>query len=713
MNDIIKEEKEYLENVKTQIVREIEYYKKELIEIPKRYTNVTQGDAFLVQSLMTSAGVKLGKLEGAQASPYFGRVDFLTDGTNQVLKVYVGKTNISDENHNIITTDWRAPICSLYYDSDMGKVSYNAPSGVISGDLKLKRQIIINNGELFDVLDTSTVTDDELLQPYLSVNADNKMKTIIASIQKEQNSIIRRPIVDNIIVQGVAGSGKTSVALHRIACLVYNLGDQIKSNQFLVIGPNKYFLNYISSILPELETDPVDQFTYEEVINKCSQEKILTFTDDESKYNHYKKIQQFKSSLNYKNMIDKYLLDYKENKLVSNPFIIDGQEVFSVNDIKKTLFSGDLLLPNFERALTHFTKKFNENMEDIYDNLNQKYREVYIKLPKEDPRRKEAVKRSVELSETIKKNGVKILKDYFKKMKLKSVDIYKDFLLNISKYNTDLSLEELNELKNNTLENINKKKVTFEDLPALMHMNFNLYGTNQKYRHIVIDEAQDYGMFHFYVLKEMFPSSTFSIYGDLAQSIYAYRSINDWESVVSSIFDGNCEILQLTKSYRTTIEITNNANSILRSMNLEEATPVVRHGEIPSFDNQTKDIEFKVNKINSWIDKGYKSIAIICKTDKEASNVYQSLKKKGLNLKIINEKDDKYEGGIYVVTSALSKGLEFDAVMINDASNDNYAKDNDLDMHLLYVACTRALHELDILYQNDLSYAFDKKLNAF
>ena len=201
MKNNFEEEKEYLEYVKESLQKEKEYCVKEMQEIPKRYTNVLQGDSFLVEELMSLQATKHRKLKLAESKPYFGRIDFLSDGSNSVAKIYIGKTTIHGKNNEIVTTDWRTPICSLYYDSDLGNVSYEAPSGLVHGNLKLKRQIIIEDGKLVDVLDTSLVSNDELLQPYLSVNADNKMKTIIASIQKEQNRIIRRPISENIIVQ--------------------------------------------------------------------------------------------------------------------------------------------------------------------------------------------------------------------------------------------------------------------------------------------------------------------------------------------------------------------------------------------------------------------------------------------------------------------------------------------------------------------------------
>ena len=711
MENIFDEEKEYLEYVKESLESEEEYCRKEMREIPKRYTNVLQGDAFLVEGLMSTQATKLRKLELSEKKPYFGRIDFLFDDSSKLAKIYIGKTTIHGKNNEIVTTDWRTPICSLYYDSDLGSVSYEAPSGLVHGDLKLKRQIIIEDGNLVDVLDTSLVSSDELLQPYLSVNADNKMKTIIASIQKEQNEIIRRPISENIIVQGVAGSGKTSVALHRIAYLVFNL-EKINSSQFLVIGPNQYFLNYISSILPELETEPVEQQTYMNLVNELTKEKLTldaqnTLFNQTIEKEEYKKIQAFKTSLEYKKALDNFMRDYLSKGIVLEGFKIDGEEIYSADEIKRLLFSGINSYPNFDSACRYFVENFRNNIDEIYSKLNQKYSVIYTSgLPKDDPVRKEAVSKSTALSNLVKNNGVKLLRNYFKKLQLGPLNTYKLFIANLGLYASELTDTELLKLQKNTLQTLKKRKVTFEDLPSLLHINNLLCGCNQKYNHIVIDEAQDYGLFHFDALKETFPSSTFSIYGDLAQSIYSYRGIKDWESVASEIFGNNCSILNLNKSYRTTIEITNNANRVLRQMNLTEAEPVIRHGVDISFEDFAKSDDYKITKIVDWLNKGYKTIAVICKTDKEAENTYKSLSKYGIDITHINASDVDYNGGVFVLTSALSKGLEFDAVMINDASNKVYDENNMDDMHLLYVAGTRALHELDVLYDKDLCPVF-------
>ena len=722
MNIIREEEQKHLEHTKECIVKEKEKCEKELKEIPKRYTKALQGDAFLVEGLMTIEATRLRRLGLAEDNPYFGRIDFLSDGSNEVTKIYVGKTNISNEYGEQITTDWRAPICSIYYDSNLGEVYYEAPIGIIKGELKLKRQIIIKDGELIDVLNTDLVNNDELLQPYLSVNADNKMKTIIASIQKEQNKIIRMPFNKNIIVQGVAGSGKTSVALHRIAYLVYNINEKVKSNQFLVIGPNKYFLDYISSILPELYTEPVEQNTYFDLVLKEIREKLTLINETDTfnlknNPNISRKVQNYKSSLRYKNAISKFIEYYINNGIVTEGFYIDNEEIFSKEEVRARLFSSNASHPNFNNTCEYFLERFKDNINDIYNDLNAKYRKVYINLPKGNPTREEAIKKSNELYKTIKTDGIKLLKKYFKKINLSSTQIYKLFIENINLYDDTLSEEEIQEIRSTTIPALNKKKVSFEDLPALMHIDDLLNGTNNQYKHIVIDEAQDYGLFHFSILKDKYPNCTFSIYGDLAQSIYSYRSIEDWESVVREIFGDNCEILNLSKSYRTTIEITNNANKILDKMNLNIANPVIRHGEDISFnrDSVSNHYECLLNKIYNFLEKGYKTIAIICKTDKEAALINEKLQSLGLDNKLITSKETNYKGGIFVITSALSKGLEFDAVIINDASNNVYNSESLTDMHLLYVACTRALHELDILYKNQLCEVLDysdKKTNV-
>ena len=342
------EERKYLEYALLSINKELNDAKKQIDELKKHkltFDDGKRGEQFNKMALLNLYETKVKILQKMLSSPYFGRIDFESKEDNDLSKIYIGKNNVNSEGVNVVT-DWRAPICSLYYDSELGKVSYHAPKGIIDGELKLKRQLIIENGKLVDVLDTNLVTNDELLKPYLNINAENKMKTIIASIQKEQNSIIRKPIYKDIIVEGVAGSGKTSVALHRIAYLAYQLENNYISNQFLVIGPNKYFLDYVSQILPELDTEPVDQKTFIELVNEILNEKLTFQIENNSNIEERfldKRIQRFKGSLEYKECIKNYLYDYINKDIVEDDFKIDDQVVFAKDYIKKIQNQGTKL----------------------------------------------------------------------------------------------------------------------------------------------------------------------------------------------------------------------------------------------------------------------------------------------------------------------------------------------------------------------------------
>ena len=718
--DIFEEEKDYLDYTLDAISNEIQLSNETIALLEREGNSLSYEDKKRGAHLDINAKLdyninKIDSLKKAKLSPYFGRIDFSYDINREPLKIYIGRNGISSNNHSIVT-DWRAPICSLYYDSEIGPVAYKAPQGIIQGNLNLKRQISVENGKLLDVQDTSLVTSDELLKPYLSTNAGDKMKTIIASIQKEQNAIIRRSDRDNIIVQGVAGSGKTSVALHRIAYLIYNLGSIVTSDQFLVLGPNDYFLNYVSSILPELETSPIDQKTLLSFASDYLDEKITLM---EKCYKNIQKedkiitqnIQTFKSSLDYKKIIDEFFEKYLNEELVDQDFKIQDQVIFSIAEVNKILFSSNKKYPDFNRATIYFKNKFKNEKSSIYDNLNKKYKDIYTTLPKDNPLRKKAVEESAELYNLIKKDGEKLLRNYLKRLKKSPMNLYKIFIANIDKYKTSLSQKEILLLQKDTLLLLKRNKVSFEDIPELIYINYKYTGKKIKYKYIIIDEAQDYGLFHFDVLKEISEDSRFSIYGDLAQAIYSHRSVDFWEKVNKLVFDNNCDILNLSKSYRTTIEITNTANKILEHMNLSEANPVIRHGSNVEFINSFGHDEYKVNKIVEWLNKGYKTIAIICKEETEAKKVFDELNCSGITTRYISVNDNEYSGGVFVLTSASAKGLEFDCVIINDASSNVYSEDSNVDMHLLYVASTRALHEQIVLYNKKITNVYKSFLD--
>lgn len=608
-------------------------------------------DAMLDEKFKLENEIK--SIEKAKLNPYFARIDFKS--LNNFDKCYIGKKGVTDYDNNIITVDWRAPISSLYYDSNVGSAEYQVPDGIIKGELLLKRQYTIENSKLISFNDVDTVSNDELLKPYLSVSADNRLKNIVSTIQSEQNKIIREKINKNIIVQGVAGSGKTTVALHRIAYLVYNNRDLFKPSDYMVIGPNKFFVSYISNILPDLDVNGVIQNTLDELFLNYVNESfninnsldIIKNIDREASY---------KVSMNMKKEIDKFLNNLEI--LPNVDFIVNNMKILSIDfiksiydDIDKKIYQS--INSRIERLMLLLNKYINDNIDTIakkYINNNIKQKDL------------ELFKSNININ----------LKKYFTITNIKTKKCYIDIL-------RKLKFDFMN-IKNN---NIN-----IEDIPALMYIKYKLNGSKEYYnfKHIVIDEAQDYGEFTFYVLNKIFKNSTFSIYGDLAQSLYPYRSLSNWESL-KSIYK-NFEILKLNKSYRTTIEIMNEANKINEILGLDKAIPVIRHGE--EVEKYNKNI---IELINTIKDK-YKTIAIITKTQEGANKMYEELKN-NIDMSLITKDNLNYNSSISIMPSYLSKGLEFDSVII--INENDFDKSSVLDMKLLYVSKTRALHKLFLI----------------
>lgn len=645
---------------------------------------------------------RINKLKTSIKKPYFARIDFYDNQTSQKNVCYIGKIGVTNYDNEVITVDWRAPISSLYYDSNIGKTSYIAPEGEINGELQLKRQYDIENSILNGYNDVDTVSNDEILKPYLSASADKRLKNIVASIQSEQNEIIRESISKNVIIQGVAGSGKTTVALHHIAYLVYNNRDYYDANQYMVIGPNKFFVDYISSVLPDLDVDGVKQFDFTSFAShylnvdfeiKNSLDNFNNSKSREDNFSYYRtslELQEFIKDYMEKfenNMFPKTDLEYKNTKILNQKEI--EKEYNEIN--KKT---SDTIAKRIDRAILLLSKKIDERKTNILNNSLK----IVINETNEQ-KQKEYAKDNQLLKKELESSGMNILKRYFKKIKFNIFDIYKNILLKLkenNKFKTEIDIK-LKELKKGILE--------FEDLTPLMYINYIINGAEdfKNYRHIVIDEAQDYNLFTFFILKKIMCNSTFSIYGDLAQSLYFNRSINSWEDVVQKVFLNKMSMQYLNKSYRTTIEIMNEANKINKHLSYTLAEPVIRHG------SRVKYIETSnINMVSSILEQihymkqnGCKTIAIIGKTAEEVELLYNNINNK-ITVEKITSKNFACSNDICVITGYLSKGLEFDGVIIYNVSNNNYNINSNLDMKLLYVSMTRALHELCVLYDKDI-----------
>lgn len=660
--------------------------------------------------------IHISNLETSLEKPYFARIDFTSDADGKTSTIYIGKNGIIHDN-SIVVTDWRAPISSLYYDSEVGKCAYTAADRTITGEMTLKRQFEIENRELLQYFDVDLVSNDELLQKYLNENNDARLKSIVSTIQKEQNEVIRKAMGTNLIIQGVAGSGKTTVALHRIAYLVYNYITSVHQNQYLVIGPNPVFIKYIKSVLPDLDVTGVEQATYENFASMYIGEDI-TINSSDKKINtniagkNKTSIDKFKSSMFYKDMLDLYLEYYFQtltnDDLKIGEFVVLKQSMISeVFKLVKSSYNGSLD-KIIEIIIERLYRYIEDNNEAIISRYNNHLDEVFKQA--KTPQEKDALRiKFAKEREEIKKNCRKTLKKYFSKAKVTSIKLYREFITKIASFDI-YKYPELKTLRKETLENIKNKTYDFEDLAALIYLkqaiskNVNF----ERIRHVVVDEAQDLGEFNFYVMKQVMPSATFSIFGDLAQSIYDYRGINSWDEVNDVMFNGRGEIVNFRKSYRTTSQIMKVADNVATSIGLDESDLVVREGNSVEFTNIEKQSDmpnYIISKIAEYKAKGYKTIAIISKTNLLSYYINDELNFNGLNIPNVTPNDDLTEERFRVCTisNQLAKGLEFDAVIINGASEDIYSSKSSLDMKLLYVAITRALHELDVVYSGELT----------
>ena len=706
----LKAEKEHLRET-IAIIKEI--LLKEQMSLEKIYSEHL-GSREELWRIANRKKIHIHNLESSLDTPYFARIDFTFEKDGKLQTIYIGKNGIM-QNTNIIVTDWRAPISSLYYDSEVGHCSFTSPEGEVSGNLELKRQYEINSGNLISYYDVDLVSTDALLQKYLNSNNDSRLKSIVSTIQKEQNEVIRRNLFDNLIIQGVAGSGKTTVALHRIAYLVYNYRDSIKQNQYLVIGPNPIFIKYISSVLPELDVSSVKQGTFEgfaqnyidEEININSPDKKVTQSIAGKIDND---IDKFKSSMNYKTMLDQFLQVYFYS-ITAKDFTLDDFTVLNSQKVKEVFDSTYTsthisLASRIELTIEKLSRIIEDNIDSITTAFTDYTFQAFANLqdPKEEEKmRKKIVKNREELHKFCKSS----LRKYFAKAKIDATKLYKLFISSIENYDI-FNYKYLKTLKKDTMKNIKNGCYDFEDLASLIYLQ-KVIAPNPEYsriRHVVVDEAQDLGEFNFFILKSALPSSTFSIFGDLAQSIYDYRGIDNWNIVNKIMFDNNGRIINFKKSYRTTSEIMEVADEVSESIGMIRSDLVVRHGKEVDFTplEQQNIPSYIAGKIKEYKEKGYKTIAIISKTNLLSCYINDGLAELGVNIPNITLNDDLSEDNnkVCTISNQLAKGLEFDAVIINNANENIYSSSSNLDMKLLYVAITRALHELDIVYSGEL-----------
>ncbi|EGT4059152.1 MAG: 3'-5' exonuclease [Clostridioides difficile] len=598
------------------------------------------------------------KINKIKDSPYFARIDFRLKDMDDESKYYIGRFAFDYEDELIIL-DWRSPIASMFYDYEIGKAGYDAPIGWVDGEITRKRQFKIKNGKLEYTLESSINIQDDILQKELSHTSDEKMKSIISTIQKEQNQIIRNDKADTLIIQGVAGSGKTSIALHRIAFLLYRFKDKISANNVIILSPNKVFGDYISNVLPELGEEPLCELSFENIA-EVQLDRVINFESEKDPLEindaKWSERVRFKSTLDFVKLIDDYI------KQMPNKIFIPKDYTFGSFTAKS-----DWIQSRFEAYNRYPVKK---RLEKVAEDIHYKFESDNIM--EEDLPKVKSILKSLNGMLTIK-NTLTLYKDFFKQMNISNMFVM-----------------------------VEKKTLEWSDVYPFIYIHAAYEGIQEDkiIRHIVIDEMQDYTPIQYAVINLLFKCKK-TILGDFGQLVNPNHThtLDDMKQLYN---DG--ELVMLNKSYRSTFEIINFAKKIQDISSLE---PIERHGEEPAL-LKCNNEQDEINKIKIEIEEFKKSdnatLGIILKIDNDAKAVYDALREE-YSVHLISSESSSFTKGVSITSIKMSKGLEFDEVIVPSVNNKTYY--SDYDRSLLYIACTRAMHKLKLTYTGELTQLID------
>ena len=628
---------------------------------------------------------KILLLEKMIKSPYFARIDFKFDDEDEFEKIYIGRSSLRKNSYQeMYVYDWRSPIASVFYRFMTGEAFYDAPCGRVTGELNLKRQYEIKNGTLEYFFDSDVQIVDEFLRQLLSQNTTAKMKAIVETIQHEQYVVIRDMENDLLMVQGVAGSGKTSIALHRAAYLMYQgLQTKLSANNIMIISPNSIFEQYISNVLPELGEDNVISSVFEDILSELLNGRKIQSRNDflenlivNSKYKEISRNSiEFKTSSFFREILDQFLIDIPRQWIEFEDVYYEGKCVVSGQILKDKILG---------RPETPLGIKL-EQLEDYI--LEQIFGTGKGRGHKEE---KNLIKQEIQ-----------------KFIKIDIVELYKILFSNEAYFYSLLQnsnpSQNIKNIWKYTKENLEADSLYYDDAIAIAYLYLKIYGTN-KYKNIkqvVIDEAQDYYPLQYEIFNLVFSNAKFTILGDMKQTLAKKEDISFYEQIQKILNKKKSSLIMLDKSFRCTNEILNfslkfiEQSSQIKSFN--------RNGDSPKVyiaDNSEIFIDEIVKEIKLCQEKGFQSICLICKTEKNSTYLFNKIKHK-LDIQLIKNGSASDLQGVFILPVYMSKGLEFDTVLICDADSQNYHDEDD--KNLLYVACTRALHKLSLFCENEVS----------
>jgi len=675
------------------------------------------------------AARQLAVLRRMKDSPYFGRIDFREDGTPAAESIYIGLSSLTDASGDrFLVYDWRAPVSSVYYDYAPGPAKYETPGGTVTGELEKKWQYIIRNGQLKALFDTGLTIGDELLQQVLGRRNDSRMRSIVATIQQEQNRVIRHEKARLVIVSGAAGSGKTSAALQRIAWLLYRYRGKLKSDQIILFSPNAMFNSYVAGVLPELGEENMQQATFQEYLEHRlgktfrvedpyeQLEYVLTGKDD-PQYGVRLASIRFKTSQAFFAAMRRYRERLEREGMVFRSLLFRGRPIVSAREIAERFYGTDAHLP-FNKRINRLTEWLLERLDEsekaergekwVDDEIELLSREdlqrVYAKLRKKRAFSGETFndgqRERDELAKLVVRRAFRRLRDRVQALDYINVPgIYRrlferpERLAELADGGLPERWEDVCAITLAALEN---KQLFYEDATPYLLLQEMIGGfrSNTSIRHVLVDEAQDYSPFQFEFLKRLFPAASMTVLGDFNQAIFAHAADAENFNPLEGLYGPDeTAVFHFSRSYRSTRQIVEFTRSLVPGGDAIE--PFERDGDVPvlTVARDRDDLHRRIAEtVSAWKAEGFESIAVICKTMAESAAVFGELAGRIDGLKRITTGSFEYEKGVVVIPVALAKGIEFDAVIVYDASDRAYG-DESL-RRLLYTACTRAMHRL-------------------
>ncbi|SFS80995.1 RNA polymerase recycling motor HelD [Marininema halotolerans] len=681
---------------------------------------------------------QLSSLSRLHQSPWFGRVNFMETGEQHEEAIYIGIASLYDaEGDEILVYDWRTPIASLFYDYPPGPVQFDTPTGTIYGDMSLKRQYIIRHNTIQAMFDTGLTIGDQILQEVLGQQANSEMKSIVATIQREQNRLIRAKDSRILLVQGPAGSGKTSTALQRIAYLLYRDRNTLTSENILLFSPNPLFNSYVSTVLPELGERNMQQTTFQEYLESGIEsiftledaftqlEYLLTATKDVAYETRLTGI-SFKASLSFMKAIDHYVTSLETQGMVFKDLIFKDRILISHEEIHHYYQNCDPALSIPERIqkvtiwiLAQMKKRTQKDRklpwvsEEIQllddETLNRAYQKLQQKNAFTEDSFDDFAREEELLANWVIQKHLQPLRNDVKKRSFIDVPaLYQQLFSDPSflhRFMEDLPANWPG-ICEQTTSQLATNQLAYEDTTPYLYLKEKLEGfrENRSLRHVFIDEAQDYSLFQFAFIRHLFPRAKMTVLGDPYQQIHPHSGSYD-DNLLSTPFttlfsQEEIKEIPLGKSYRSTRPIVEFTRQIIKNPTIQ---PFDRQGERPhlvQWRNKDEHIQQLITRLHEIQQRGHRTIAILCKTAQESHDAYERLQDR-IQLQLIHHESSSFDDGILILPCYLAKGVEFDAVIIYDVSASQY--NHKSERKLLYTACTRAMHELHLFYGEELS----------